>query len=190
MLKKLIKTITSIFAGPRPLWTSAKGKSHKRSTSHTRYSAVQGQSRKSVKPKPRSVIAKAPVKRKTAHLVKKKAVNKKAVVPKIHPGQKLLKTKELKPRTSKEKPNPPEFYVGEITHYFSKISVVVVKVVEHPILVGDLVHIRGDAVDIPFKVESLQVESKDVRFAKRGELVGLKVPGPVKPGSKIFKTKR
>ena len=84
----------------------------------------------------------------------------------------------------------PEFFVGEITHYFQKISVVVVHVVEHPILIGDLIHIKGKGVDFTQKVESLQVESKDVRFARKGELVGLQVVKPAKLGDKIYKIKK
>ncbi len=135
----------------------------KRSTSQSRYSTKH----KKISPKKKSAEKKVVVAKKK--LVAKKTVSK-------------VKTKEKKP--------VPEFYVGEITHYFQKISVVVVKVVEHPILVGDLIHIKGSSADFMQKVVSLQVESKDVRFARKGELVGLQVNQPAKPGDKVYKIKK
>jgi hypothetical protein len=36
-------------------------------------------------------------------------------------------------------------------------------------------------------VESLQIESEDVKVAPKGQLVGLKVIKPAKPGDKVFK---
>ncbi len=132
---------------------------------------------------------KFPVKRRSAksYLKKppqtKKPEKKSKESPEITPVDKPVKV----PKTKK---SVPEFYVGDITHYFQKISVVVVKVVEHPILIGDVIHIRGHSVDFTQKIQSLQVESKDVRFARKGELVGLQVIAPAKPGDKIFKIKK
>ena len=96
--------------------------------------------------------------------------------------------KKAKKVASTKKPQK-EFYVGEITHYFSKISVVVVKVEEHPILIADTIIVKGSE-EFSQKVQSLQVESKDVRFARKGELVGLQVIQPAKPGDKVYKIKK
>lgn len=111
--------------------------------------------------------------------------------PAVQPAKKTLKS--IKSPASVKKgavPLKKEFFVGEITHYFSKISVVVVKVIDHPLLIGDQIRIKGSTVDFSQKVDSLQVESKDVRFGRRGELVGLKVTQAAKPGDKIYKLKK
>lgn len=117
--------------------------------------------------------------------VKKVAVKKSVPSKEIETEAALTKIKKV----PKGKKPPQEFYVGEITHYFPKISVVVVKVEEHPILIADTILVKGSA-DFSQKVQSLQVESKDVRFARKGELVGLQVIQPAKPGDKVYKIKK
>ncbi len=163
----------------------------KRSTSHTRYSKKQdsSSSKKKISKKNHPPVKKNLAKKR--RLVKsplKKSSVKTAEFPKKNIEKKSKKLATV-PKI-KEKKLVPEFYVGEITHYFDKISVVVVKVVEHPVLIGDLIHIKGSAVDFMQKVSSLQVESKDVRFARKGELVGLQVNQPAKPGDKVYKIKK
>ncbi len=163
----------SIFSGPL-----AKKKSKvKRSTSQTRYV------KKPEKPQKAKKVLKTKV-----SVVKKKVTPKPAA--KILPKKKVVSKKTIVKLKPKEKKIVPELYVGEITHYFQKISVVVVKVTEHPILIGDLIHVKGSSADFTQKVVSLQVESKDVRFARKGELVGLQVSQPAKPGDKIYKIKK
>jgi hypothetical protein len=39
----------------------------------------------------------------------------------------------------------------------------------------------------PQKVWSMQIESKDVKVAKKGELIGLKIDKPVAPGDIVYK---
>ncbi len=163
----------SIFSGP----LATKKSKVKRSTSQTRYIKKPDnlqKAKKVLKPKVSAVKKKATPKPLAKILPKKKVVSKKL-------------TTKLK---SKEKKIIPELYVGEITHYFQKISVVVIKVTEHPILIGDLIHVKGSSADFTQKVVSLQVESKDVRFARKGELVGLQVSQTAKPGDKIYKIKK
>ena len=76
--------------------------------------------------------------------------------------------------------------VGEITHFFSRIGVVVVKITKGEIAVGEQLHIKGRTTDFIQKVKSLQIESVDVKRARRGQLVGLKVDKQAKAGDKVF----
>ena len=62
-----------------------------------------------------------------------------------------------------------------------------VKVVKDKIVVGDQVLILGKKTKFKQKVESLQVESVDVKVAKRGQLVGLKVKRLTRVGDLIYK---
>jgi putative protease len=76
--------------------------------------------------------------------------------------------------------------VGEITHYFGKISVAVVKL-EDTLRVGDTIKIVGGGNEFTQTVESMQIEHQPVQEAKAGESVGLKVLQKVKEGYKVYK---
>jgi len=75
--------------------------------------------------------------------------------------------------------------IGRITHYFPKISVAVVRL-SGAIKVGDTIRIRGHSTDFAQKVESMQVEHKNIREASPGSEVGLKVDSAVKEGDTVY----
>lgn len=77
--------------------------------------------------------------------------------------------------------------VGEITHYFGKISVGVVKVTNGTLKVGDRIHIKGATTDFEQEVESLQIEHQPVEEVKEGEEAGMKVIDRVREGDKVYK---
>lgn len=76
--------------------------------------------------------------------------------------------------------------VGKITHYFDRIGVAVVELVD-TLKVGDQVRIGGVTDDFQMTVSSMQVEHEQIEEAKKGETVGLKVDQPVKVGDEVFK---
>lgn len=80
-----------------------------------------------------------------------------------------------------------EVRIGEITHFFSRIQVVVLQITAGTLSVGDNIHVQGKNTDFSQAVESLQIESVDVRSAHKGQLVGLKVRKKAKPGDKVYK---
>jgi putative protease len=92
---------------------------------------------------------------------------------------------KIKPTISAKAPKP--VLIGQITHYFPRISVVVMKITGDLVRVGDTIHIKGQSTDFVQKIDSMQIESVDVKLAKRGQLVGLKVKHLAKPGDKVFK---
>lgn len=75
--------------------------------------------------------------------------------------------------------------IGEVTHYFNKIAVAVVKLSGN-LKVGD--KIEFEAVE-PFQqmVDSMQVEHQNIAEAKAGKEIGLKVDKPVQKGHKVHK---
>ncbi len=78
--------------------------------------------------------------------------------------------------------------VGEVKHYFDKISVVVVEP-EKEINIGDTIRIydkEGDVV-VEQKVESMQIDGVDIDKSEKGQSFGLKVEGPVKKGYFIYR---
>lgn len=76
--------------------------------------------------------------------------------------------------------------IGEITHYFSKIGVGVIKL-SGTLRAGDTIRVLGGQTDFEQKVDSMEVEHKKVEEAKAGESVGLKVEQKVKEGYKVYK---
>ena len=77
--------------------------------------------------------------------------------------------------------------VGEITHYFSNIEVGVIKL-SGPLSQGDEIRIMGgENTDFNQEVESMQVDHKEVKKAKKGDSVGLKVAEKVREGYRVYK---
>jgi putative protease len=77
--------------------------------------------------------------------------------------------------------------IGHITHYFAKIEVGVLELNQGELEVGDKIHIQGSTTDMEQKVKSMQVEHEEVKRAKKGDAVGLKVEEPVREGDKVYK---
>ena len=76
---------------------------------------------------------------------------------------------------------------GVITHYFDRIKVCVVKLTQGSILIGDKLTIVGNKTKFIQKVWSMQIESEDVKVAKKGQLIGIKVDKIVGVGDKVYK---
>lgn len=83
--------------------------------------------------------------------------------------------------------DPSLAQVGVITHYFDRIKVCVVKVTHGTILIGDKLTILGKKTKFVQKAWSMQIESADVKVAKKGQLIGLKVDKIVAVGDKVYK---
>ncbi len=80
-----------------------------------------------------------------------------------------------------------EKLVGKITHYFTNIGVAVVEITDSGLNVGDKIHIKGATSDFEQAIDSMQVEHENVKKAKKGEAVGLKVDQQVREGDDVFK---
>ncbi|KKL20774.1 hypothetical protein LCGC14_2452100 [marine sediment metagenome] len=76
--------------------------------------------------------------------------------------------------------------IGEITHYFGKISVAIIKIT-NSLKVGDEIRIVGGEVDFNQTIKSMEVDHKKIEKAKSGESVGLKVQEKVREGYKVYK---
>ncbi len=77
--------------------------------------------------------------------------------------------------------------IGKVSHYFDKIEVAVIAL-DGGLKVGETIRIVG-GVDTNFtqEVESMQVEHENVKKAKKGDEVGLKVKERVREGYKVYK---
>lgn len=80
-----------------------------------------------------------------------------------------------------------DFKVGEVTHYYDKIGVAIVKVT-NLISVGDTIKfVRGGEDIFEQKIESIQVEHEKKDSANKGDVVGLKTERQVKEGAEVYK---
>jgi len=96
------------------------------------------------------------------------------------------------PKTSLKKAEPEEKEVteeeiGEITHYFGKIQVGVVKVNKGGLKIGDKIHVKGATTDFTQSVDSLQINHQDVKEIKKGEEAGMKIKERVREGDLVYK---
>lgn len=75
--------------------------------------------------------------------------------------------------------------IGKITHYFDKISVAVVDLTD-TIKEGEKIRIKGKTTDFTQTVDSMQIEHEQVKEAKAGQSIGLKVADRVREGDEVF----
>ena len=114
---------------------------------------------------------------------------KKTPKRKIKPSQPIKKIKKVAAKKTKP-PFSKELELGKITHYFSRISVVVIKMTRGELNIGEAIRIKGKTTDFIQRVKSLQIESTDVSKVHKGQLVGLKVDKQAKEGDKVYKVSR
>lgn len=76
--------------------------------------------------------------------------------------------------------------IGKITHFFSKIGVAVIEL-KKPLKVGDTIAIKGPTTDFEQKVDSMQIEHENVKEAKAGQSIGLKVTERVRETDAVYK---
>jgi len=76
--------------------------------------------------------------------------------------------------------------IGQIVSFFNKVSVAAI-VLEGVLKIGDKIHIKGNTTDFEQTVDSMQIDRKDIKNAKKGQDVGIKVIDRVRPGDVIYK---
>lgn len=79
-----------------------------------------------------------------------------------------------------------DIQIGKVTHYYDKIGVAVVEVKKQPLKVGDTVKISGHDNEFTQKIESLQIEHKQMKEIPVGETCGMKVDQAVKEGDTLY----
>jgi len=78
--------------------------------------------------------------------------------------------------------------VGEITHYYDKIGVAVVKLAGGDLKVGDKVKLTDTTgEEFEQEIKSMQIEHAKIEIAKKGDEFGLKVDKSVKDKSAVVK---
>ena len=123
---------------------------------------------------------KAPARRPAAR--KKTAKAKKTPAKKASQRRAAPKTRKPAARAAAAKPAvpvalpPPGERIGVVTHYFSHISVAIIKLeAGRRLRVGDTIHIRGHTSDFSQRVDSLQVNHASVPEVGPRDDFGVKV---------------
>jgi len=76
--------------------------------------------------------------------------------------------------------------VGRVTDYLSKIGVAVVQV-EQPFSIQDNLLIEGASTRMEFTLESMELNHQRIDSAQCGGIVGIRVPGRVRPNDVIYR---
>jgi len=76
--------------------------------------------------------------------------------------------------------------VGEVTHFFTNISVAVIKLSDK-LKEGEKILIEGATTNLEQTADSMQIEHKEVKEANKGDSIGLKVKDRVREGDKVYR---
>jgi hypothetical protein len=84
-----------------------------------------------------------------------------------------------------------EILIGEVTHYYPKIMVAVIRLVEQ-LKVGDSLHFKSPTgrvewVDFEQKLESMEAERQKIQSAEPGQEIAIKVEQRVRKRDHVFK---
>ncbi len=74
--------------------------------------------------------------------------------------------------------------VGTVSHYYGKIGVAIIDL-SATLKVGDRIKFEN-GTEAEQVVESMQVEHEQVEEAKKGDMIGLKVPQKVHEGATVY----
>ena len=80
---------------------------------------------------------------------------------------------------------PIEKPIGEVTHFFSGIQVAIVKF-NREIKVGEIIKFKGATTDFSQEIDSMQYDHKDIKSAKKGQEVGIKVKEKLREGDEVY----
>jgi hypothetical protein len=131
----------------------------------------------------------------------KKAPPRRAARPKAEPAAKVaVKPTPVSQRARPQAVEPPpsrpappaaaEQRIGVVTHYYSHLSVVALKLEPGTTLrVGDVIHIRGHTSDFTQKVESLEVNHAPVTEVGPDDDFGLKVVEHAREHDTVYKVR-
>jgi len=87
-------------------------------------------------------------------------------------------------------PAPPGERIGVVTHYYSHLSVAILRLEFGTLRVGDVIYIRGHTTDFSQRVESLEVNHAPATEVGPNDDFGLKVIGHVREHDVVYKVRQ
>jgi len=76
--------------------------------------------------------------------------------------------------------------IGTISNYFEHVKAAAIKLTA-PLKVGDTIRVTGGENEFEQRVESMQINRKEVQSGKKGDEIGIIVDEKVRKGYKVFK---
>jgi putative protease len=80
--------------------------------------------------------------------------------------------------------------IGEVVHFWPKVGVASIKLRDRGIKVGEKIIIEGAKTFIEQEVKSIQIDGKDIKKAKKGDSIGIKIKSIARKGDNIFIIKK
>jgi putative protease len=80
----------------------------------------------------------------------------------------------------------PEVEIGKVSDFFARPVVAGIQLTK-TLKLGDKIHIKGHTTDMELIVESMQINNVDVKQAKAGDAIGVKVSDRVRRGDTVYK---
>ena len=80
----------------------------------------------------------------------------------------------------------PEVEIGKVSDFFARPIVAGIALTA-TLKVGDKIHIKGSTTDMELIVDSMQINNVDVKQAKAGDAIGVKVSERVRRGDIVYK---
>ena len=78
-------------------------------------------------------------------------------------------------------------FIGKINHYYPKIKVGQLKLNNGPLRIGDNILIIGKTTGLARnKIKSMQIKNKDIKTAKKGQEIAIKLP-KCRKGDELYK---
>jgi putative protease len=79
--------------------------------------------------------------------------------------------------------------IGFVLHFYNKINVAVIQIINGELKIGDTIHILGAHTDFTQKVESMEIDRKPIKTAKYGDEIGIKVKNRSREHDLVYKEK-
>lgn len=76
--------------------------------------------------------------------------------------------------------------IGVITHYYGGLGVAAIKL-SKTLNVGDKIKVKGATTEFKQTINSMQIDRKEVKSAKKGDEIGIKIKDRVRKNDKVFK---
>jgi len=80
----------------------------------------------------------------------------------------------------------PEVEIGMVSDFFAHPVVAGIEL-SAPLKLGDNIHIKGHTTNLELTVDSMQIDNVDVKEAKAGDAIGIKVNDRVRRGDRVYK---
>jgi translation elongation factor EF-1alpha len=78
-----------------------------------------------------------------------------------------------------------EVKIGNVFSYFNNLKVAAINLLDE-LEVGNKIHIKGSTTDFEQEVISIQIDRKEIKKAKKGDSIGIKVLEKVRPNDGVF----